>query len=203
MLRDIKLLENTLIFDQVIENSSLFDRPVNCFDIVELVTQESIENSLIFTDNAVKRKGLKIVVPYLIVGETNPCTVNYESTNDLKIIITDNTRMPLVGYRLELIYFGIKYGTYISNDLNQPMSKTYSDENGVVLIENVPNGNYTVRIYQGNTLVSETLVNTFREVNYLVTDIVHFPVWILIFGGISVIILLIGLALYFNYMKRS
>jgi len=202
-LRDITLIENTIISDQVIRNSSLFERPVNYFDVIEFVTQESIENSLIFTDNAVKRKGLKITIPYLIIGETNPCTVNYDATSDLKIIITDNIRMPLVGYRVELIYFEKKYGTYISNDLNQPMAKTYSDENGVVLIENVPNGNYTLRIFQGITLISETLINTFREVNYLVTDILHFPLWILIFGGISGFIFLIGLVYYFNYMKRS
>lgn len=202
-LKNIKLIEKTIIYDQVIRNNSLFERPVNYFDIVELVTQESIENSLIFTDNAVKRKGLKLTVPYLIVGETNPCTVNYDATSDLKIIVSDSTRMPLVGYRVELIYFGIKYGTFISNDLIQPMTATYSDENGEVMIENVPNGNYTVRIYQGDTLVFEKLVNTFREVNYLVTDIVHFPLWILIFGGFCGILLLIGLALYFNYKKRS
>jgi hypothetical protein len=202
-LHKIKLLENTIIYDQVLDNNSLFERPVNYFDIVELVTQESIENSLIFTDNAVKRKGLEIVVPYLIVGETNPCTVNYDATNDLQIIITDSIRMPLVGYRVELIYFGLKYGTFISNDLTQPMTAMYSDENGEVLIENVPNGNYTVRIYQGNTIVFETRVNTFREVNYLVTNIVHFPLWIIIFGGICGFILLIGLVFYFNYMKRS
>ncbi|NVM17724.1 MAG: hypothetical protein HWN80_08405 [Candidatus Lokiarchaeota archaeon] len=210
-LRDITLIENTIILDQVqkddrdkpIGNSSLFERPLNCYDVVTSITQGTIENSLIFTDNAVKRKGLKLVVPYLIVGESNPCSVNYYATNDLKIILTDNTRMPLVGYRIELLYFGKSYGTYISNDLNQPMTKIYSDENGVVLVENVPNGNYTVKIYQGNTLISESLINTFREVNYFITDIIHFPLWILIFGGISGILLLIGLVFYFNYLKRS
>lgn len=202
-LRDITLIENTIISDQVISNSSLFERPVNFYDVIVFVTQETIENSLVFTENAVKRKGLKLIVPYLIVGETNPCSVNYNAANDLKIIITDNIRMPLVGYRIELIYFEKSYGTYISNDLIQPMANTYSDENGVVLIENVPNGNYTVKIYQGNALISETLINTFREVNYFTTDVLHFPLWILIFGGINGILLLIGLVFYFNYMKRS
>ncbi|NVM44206.1 MAG: carboxypeptidase regulatory-like domain-containing protein [Candidatus Lokiarchaeota archaeon] len=202
-LSDVILIEKTIISDQVIKNSSVFERILNYFDVIEFVTQETIENSLIFTDNAVKTQGLKIVIPYLILGEINPFSINYDATNDLKIIITDNTRMPLVGYRVELIYYGKKYGTYISNDLNQPMAKTYSDENGLALIENVPNGNYSVRIYQGNTLISETLINTFREVNYFITDIPHFPLWILIFGGISGLIFLIGLVFYFNYMKRS
>jgi len=202
-LRDVTLIENTIISDQVISNSSVFERPVNYYDVIVFVTQETIENSLVFTENAVKRKGLKIIVPYLIVGETNPCLLNYYALNDLKIIITDNIRMPLVGYRIELIYFGKKYGTYISNDLIQPMAKTYSDENGEILIENVPNGNYTVKVYDGNTLIAETLINTFREVNYFRTDVFHFPLWILIFGGISGIVFLIGLVFYYNNKKRS
>jgi len=202
-LRDVTLIENTIISDQVISNSSVFERPVNYYDVIVFVTQETIENSLVFTENAVKRKGLKIIVPYLIVGETNPCLLNYYALNDLKIIITDNIRMPLVGYRIELIYFGKKYGTYISNDLIQPMAKMYSDENGEILIENVPNGNYTVKVYDGNTLIAETLINTFREVNYFRTDVLHFPLWILIFGGISGIVFLIGLVFYYNNKKRS
>jgi len=210
-LRDITLIENTIILDQVqkdnehqaIGNSSLFERPVNCYDVIVFVTQETVENSLVFTENAVKRKGLKLIIPYLIVGETNPCLLNYYALNDLKIIITDNIRMPLVGYRIELIYFGIKYGTYISNDFIQPMAKAYSDENGEILIENVPNGNYTVKVYDGNTLIAETLINTFREVNYFQTDVLHFPLWILIFGGLSGILLLIGLVFYFNNKKHS
>ncbi len=202
-LRDVTLIENTIISDQVISNSSVFERPVNYYDVIVFVSQETIENSLVFTENAVKRKGLKITIPYLIVGETNPCFVNYYALNDLKIIITDYIRMPLVGYRIELIYFGKKYGTYISNDFIQPMAETYSDENGEILIENVPNGNYTVKVYQGNTQIAETLINTFREVNYFRTNVLHFPLWILIFGGISGFLLLIGLVLYFNYKKRS
>ena len=202
-LSDITLIEKTITSDQVIKNSSVFRRELNYFDVIEVVTQETIENSLIFTDNAVKMQGLKIIVPYLILGEINPCSINYEATNDLKIIITDNTRMPLVGYRVELEYYGKKYGTYISNNLNQPMAKTFTDENGLALIKNVPNGNYTVRIYQGETLISEKLINTFREINYFITDVPHFPLLILIFGGISGILFLLGLVIYFNYMKRS
>jgi hypothetical protein len=202
-LRDVTLLENTIIADQVVKNYSIFERHVDYFDIVEFITQETIENSLIFTENAVKRKGLELVIPYLIVGETNPCFINYQANNDLRIIITDNIRMPLAGYRVELFYFGKKYGTYISNDLIQPMAQTYSDENGAVLIENVPNGNYTVRIYQGNILISESLINTFREINYFQTDVIHFPFWILIFGGTTAVLFLIGLVSYFNNKKRS
>ena len=204
ILKDITLVESTIIVDQIISNSSLFERNVNVFDEIVSITQKTIENSLIFTKNAVKRKGLKIFIPYMITGETNPCSLKYSATNDLKIIITDSIRMPLVGYRIELNYYGKNYGTYMSNDFNQPMAYAYSDENGEILIENVPNGNYTVKVYQGTVLITEFQINTFREVNYLITDVFHFPLWILIFGGINGILILLGLLLYFrNYRYKG
>jgi len=204
ILKNITLVESTIIVDQIISNSSLFDRNVNVFDEIISIGQETIENSLIFTKNAVKRKGLNLVIPYLIAGETNPCSLKYSATNDLKIVITDSIRMPLVGYRIELKYYGKNYGTYISNNFTQPMASAYSDENGEILIENVPNGNYTVKVYQGTVLITELQINTFREVNYLITDVIHFPLWILIFGGISVILILLGLLLYFkNYRYKG
>jgi hypothetical protein len=202
-LNNITLIEKTITIDQVIGNSSLFDRPVNYFDVILSITQTSIEHSLIFTENAVKRKGLRLTIPYLILGETNPFLLKYDATNDLKIIITDNIRMPLIGYRIELIYYGKIFGTYISNDLTQPMAPAYSDENGEILIENVPNGNYTVIIYQDNVIIMDVLINTFSEINYISTNVPYFPLWILIFGSINGALILIGLIIYLNHKKRS
>jgi len=202
-LKNVTLIESTIIISQVISNSSLFDRPVNYFDVILSITQTSIEHSLIFTENAVKRKGLRLTIPYLILGETNPFLLKYDATNDLRIIITDNIRMPLIGYRIELIYFGKIFGTYISNDLTQPMAPAYSDENGEILIENVPNGNYTVKIYQDNVIIMDVLINTFSEVNYISTNVPYFPLWILIFGCINGALILIGLIIYLNHKRRS
>ncbi len=202
-LKNVTLIESTITINQVISNSSLFDRPINFFDVIVSITQSSIEYSLIFTENAVKRKGLRLTIPYLIVGETNPFLLKYDATNDLKIVITDNIRMPLIGYRIELLYFGKVFGTYISNDLTQPMAPAYSNENGEILIENVPNGNYTVKIYQDNVIIMDALINTFSEVNYVSTNVPYFPLWILIFGCINGALILIGLIIYFNHKRRS
>jgi hypothetical protein len=202
-LTNVSLIESTITINQVISNSSLFDRPVNFFDVILSITQSSVEYSLIFTENAVKRKGLRLTIPYLIVGETNPFLLKYDATNDLKIVITDNIRMPLIGYRIELLYFGKVFGTYISNDLTQPMAPAYSNENGEILIENVPNGNYTVKIYHDNVIVMDALINTFSEVNYISTNVPYFPLWILIFGSINGALTLIGLIIYFNHKRRS
>ena len=204
ILKNIELIESTIIVDQIISNSSIFERNVNVYDEIVSITQETIENSLIFTKNAVKRKGLKLFIPYMIAGEKNPFSLKYSAINDLKIVLTDNIRMPLVGYRVELIYYGKNYGTYISNDFNQPMAYAYSDENGEILIENVPNGNYTVKVSQGTVVITEFQINTFREVNYLVTNIIHFPLWILIFAGINGILILLGILFYFkNYRNKD
>jgi len=202
-LTNVSIIENTITVNQVISNSSLSDRPVNFFDVIVFITQASNDYSLIFTENAVKRKGLRLTIPYLILGETNPFLLKYDATNDLKIIITDNIHMPLIGYRIELLYFGKVFGTYISNDLNQPMAPAYSNENGEILIENVPNGNYTVKIYQDNVIIMEALINTFSEVNYINTNVPYFPLWILIFGCINGALVLIGLVIYFNHKRRS
>lgn len=202
-LENVTLIESTITADQVISNSSLFKRVVNYYDVIVSVTQETIENSLIFTENAVKRKGLKLTIPYLILGETNPFLLKYDATNDLKIIITDNIRMPLNGYRIELLYFGKVFGTYISNDLTQPMAPAYSNENGEILIENVPNGNYTVKIYKDNVIIMDALINTFSEVIYISTNVPYFPLWILISGSINGALILIGLIIYFNNKRRS
>ncbi len=202
-LKNVSLIESTITINQVISNSSLFDRPVNYFDVILSITQSSIEYSLIFTESAVKRKGMGLKIPYLILGETNPFMVKYDATSDLNIVITDNIRMPLNGYRIELLYFGKVFGTYISNNLTQPMAPAYSNENGEILIENVPNGNYTVKIYQDNVILRDALINTFSEVNYVSTNIPYFPLWILIFGSLNGALILIGLIIYFNYKKRS
>ena len=202
-LKNVSLIESTIIINQIISNSSLFGRPVNYFDVIVSITQSSIEYSLIFTENAVKRKGLRLTIPYLILGETNPFLLKYDATNDLKIVITDNIRMPLIGYRIELLYFGKVFGTYISNDLTQPMAPAYSNENGEILIENVPNGNYTVKIYQDNIVIMDALINTFSQVNYINTKIPYFPLWIIVFGGINGVLVLFGLIIYFNHKRRS
>lgn len=202
-LKNVSLIENTITINQIISNSSLFDRPINYFDVIVSITQSSIDYSLIFTENAVKRKGLRLTIPYLILGETSPFLLKYDATNDLKIIITDNIRMPLIGYRIKLLYFGKVFGTYISNDLTQPMAPAYSNENGEILIENVPNGNYTVKIYQDNVIIMDAIINTFSEVNYINTKVLYFPLWILVFGGINGALILIGLIIYFNHKRRS
>ena len=203
VLSNLYIYEQTIIIDQVISNTSLFERNVLVFDINITIIEEDLKNSLIITKNSIKKKGLKIFIPFLIEGECNPFIIKYNADNDLKIIIADNIYMPISGITVEFYYYGKAYGTYISNERVLPISPILSDENGEVILNGVPNGNYTLKLYQNNQLLIETTIDTFTPVNYIATEIVHFPLWIMIFGLINGILFLIGYISYYKYKKRS
>ena len=195
-LENLYIFESTITIDQVTSNSSLFNRNVNVFDANVTVIQEVLERSLIFTKNSVKKQGLRIVLPFIIKGETVPFTIKYRTSNDLRLIIIDSIRMPLTGMRIELFFYDKPYGTYISNELDQPMAPAFSDQNGEVIIKDVPNGNYKLKVFQNNQVLLETQVSSLKEVNYITTDIFHFPTIIVVFSIIFGTIFLIGIIFY-------
>lgn len=201
LLKYIMIYEDTIIVDQVISNSSLFRRNVQYYDLNISNVKEEFQESLIFTRGAVKKLGLRIILPYLVVGETSPIIITYDAFNDLIIRITDNINMPLVGVTVELYYYQKSYGTYISNDLNQKMSPLFTNENGEVVIRNVPIGNYIVRIYDTSRFIKEATVSTYNEINAVKTDEIHFPLVILVFLAISIIFILLGLISYIQNKK--
>ncbi|MFW9945787.1 MAG: hypothetical protein ACFFDX_03045 [Candidatus Odinarchaeota archaeon] len=203
ILKYLMIYEKTIILDQVYTNSSLFQRKVSYYDLNLTQIEEKFRESLIFTKNSIKKQGLKIILPYLIVGETNPVMFKYDANNFLLIKVTDNINMPLIGVDLVLYYYQKQYGTYISNDLIQPMAPVSTNENGEAVIRNLPNGNYTVMIYEDGRLIKESTVNTYQKFNYIASDELHFPLVIVIFAAISGVFIFIGAILYINYKKHQ
>ncbi|MFX0104775.1 MAG: hypothetical protein ACFE75_04740 [Candidatus Hodarchaeota archaeon] len=193
-LKHISFYEPTIYFDQLIKdqfgklfsNYSLFERNFALFQL---------------NTSATGKKGLQVFVPYLIVGETCPFVIKYKTFQNLKVIITDNIKMPLVGANLEIFYFGQKFGTYISNNRVQPIPAGPTNEGGEIVLSNVPHGNYTIRVYHSGEFLIESATSTYNVVNYIYTDYPHFPLWILIFGIINGIILIIGVVFYLKYRK--
>ena len=198
ILKNVKIFEETVSFEQVISASSLFRRPVLYVEINVSEYEEELKNSLIFHEFATKRQGIRITLPYMIQGEICPTIIKYETTNDLKIVVTDNIGMPLGNYEVRLYYYGEKFGTYISDDETQPLGPLITDQFGEVLVKDAPNGNYTVKIFpkDSENMVVETEVSVFVDINYVKTSVIHFPILILIFGGITGIILILGLKIY-------
>ncbi|MBA7541350.1 hypothetical protein ES705_33662 [subsurface metagenome] len=185
-LENVVFYEPAIYFEEVINTYSLFNR-----DVLFVDANNSISNRL----------GLNVTIPYLFVGETCPFSIEYFTFQKLKIVITDNIKMPLVGAKIEVFHFGVIYGTYISNKTIQPIIPLKSDENGQIVLYNVPRGNYTIRVYWEGRFVKEASISTFNEINYVYTSIIHSPLWIIIFGGIIGIILILGAIFYLKYKK--
>ncbi|MFX0043448.1 MAG: hypothetical protein ACFE8L_11090, partial [Candidatus Hodarchaeota archaeon] len=172
--------------DEVVRANSLFDRDVLYF-----------EENITYNGD----RWLKVELPYMVVGETCPFSVNYKALHRLRIIVTDNIKMPIMGLTLRIYYFNLNYGTYISNNRTQPIGPLKTNENGEVSINNILKGNYTVEVYQHGDLIIRTNVSTYNEVNYIYTNIMHIPIWILIFGSINAFILILGVIVYLKNKK--
>ncbi|MFX0070634.1 MAG: hypothetical protein ACFFAO_06045 [Candidatus Hermodarchaeota archaeon] len=192
----VYIIDETISYNQVEEATSQFGRIINYEEVNVTEFEEDIEYSLIFSENATKRAGIMITLPYIIKNEVCPFTIKYETVQDLRVIITDNIRMPIQGLDVEIYYFGELYGSYISKDDHQPIGKTITNENGEIFVKNVPNGNYTIKIYQGETEIKEAEVSSYLEINYVITQVIHFPFIILIYSSISGLIFWLGLRTY-------
>ncbi|MFX1410197.1 MAG: carboxypeptidase-like regulatory domain-containing protein [Promethearchaeota archaeon] len=182
----ISIFEPSISPKQVLSADSLFEREVLFFE--KNIT-------------AIGDKGLRVELPYMIKGEICPINIRYTATHTLRIIIFDNIKMPVVGLKVLVYYYNKSYGTYISNTQIQPIAPLKTNENGEVRLKNVPNGNYTVEVYQHGKLITRTNVSTYNEINYIYTNIIHIPIWILIFGTINGSFLIIGIIFYIKNKK--
>ncbi|MHA2391492.1 MAG: hypothetical protein ACXAEX_05955 [Promethearchaeota archaeon] len=186
LLRNVKFHEPTINFEQVISNFSLFER-----DFRYSIANDTVPGDL----------GIYYTIPYLYVGETCPSSLRYITIQDLRIVITDSIKMPLIGANVEILYYGTSYGTYMSNDQVQPIPLGRTNENGDLVIEDVPSGNYSVLVFYQNSFIKQVNISTDKEINFIYTDVFHFPLWILIFGTVNGIVVLVGVLFYLKNKK--
>ncbi|MFX1312541.1 MAG: hypothetical protein ACFFHD_08010 [Promethearchaeota archaeon] len=185
-LKSISFYEPSILFENMISAFSLFEREI---DFYYLNTSTPGETRLI------------VNAPYLIRGETCPFTLKYETSTTLNIIVTDIIHMPLIGAEVKLYYHNKEYGTFISSNRVQPISLGKTNDNGEIILNDVIIGNYTVRVYYRNSFIKEDSVNTYKENNFVRTNIPHFPLWIVVFGLLNGIILIIGFVFYLKSKK--
>lgn len=182
----LSIYEPATSAEDILSTNSLFEREVLYFS----------EN---ISDNGGVR--LNIEAPYMVVGETCPFSVIYFAVDRLRIVVTDNIKMPIMGLKVLIYYYNVSYGTYISNYRTQPTAPLKTNENGEVTLNNVPKGNYTVEVYQHGNLIIRTTASTDNEINYIYTNIMHIPIWILVFGSINGFFLIIGIIIYLKSKK--
>ncbi|KKN54996.1 hypothetical protein LCGC14_0586770 [marine sediment metagenome] len=180
-LENVVIYEPGIYYEQVLNTYSLFERDIEFFEA---------------NTSMIGKIGLAVKIPYIYVNETCPFSVKYETDHVLRIVITDKIKMPLVGARVEIFFFTMRYGTYVSNQHIQPIDPGLTDENGQIVLNDVPIGNYTVKVYWEGKFVKEASVNTFKETNFVYTSVPHFPIWILVFGIVNVITITVGFMFY-------
>ena len=189
----LMIQESSINKDQVIASECLFEnRDVYGFEY----NRSRWESPDYISDNPRERFWLNISLPYFIKNEVCPFSIQYNATEDLVVRIYDNIGMPLVGLEVVVDYQDEPYGTFISNDQCQPLSSQTTDINSEIIVKNVPMGDYIIHIYQYGLYQGTFTVNSYVEINYITSGIVHFPAWLLIFGLINLSILAIGYNLY-------
>lgn len=202
-LKFAKIEERTISIDQVVDTNSLFNREINYIGRNFTEFQEEVEDSLVFTEKVIQKRGLEITLPYLLLNETCPFIIKYQPSEDLRVIITDNIRMPLRNIEVEIQYYGKTYGSYISKEQVQPTSKTITDNNGEIFIKNVPSGDYTLLVFQQGKQIEKATVLAYKQINYVITDITHYPVVILSFLIPSSVLIILGVLVYLFYKKKE
>ncbi|MFX1273516.1 MAG: hypothetical protein ACFFBP_20970 [Promethearchaeota archaeon] len=201
---DLEIFERTITSEQVLATSILFDSPFKRNLLYSDANVSDWEDEPTFlTDNDRESRGINITLPFLIKNEICPFIIKYSATENLTVRILDNIGMPLVGLDVVVNYYGKPFGTYISNNRIQPISTQSTDINAEFIIDNVPNGEYLIQIYMFGIYQGEYTINSYADVNYIKTSIVHFPLWILIFGLINLSVLALGYKFYKNKKKRQ
>lgn len=136
---------------------------------------------------------------HIFKGEIDKITVKYFATHTLEFIVADAIKVPLTGYTVNVYYGGLLFGTRMNAYFTYPGSQKTTNDQGQIIIRNVPVGNFTIELLDANGVPIENLtansLHSFSE-NLLVSSVPHIPSIISIFGGLSLGILLIGLFLY-------
>lgn len=191
--------ENSFNNDQITDKSCLFEERNSLLYTINYNRSLWEEDPDYISDNPREREWTNISLPYFIKNEICPLVIRYNATEDLAIRIYDNIGMPLIGLEVVVDYQDKPFGTYISKDQSQPFSSQTTDINAEIVINSVPLGEFVIHIYQYGLYQGTFTVNSYVEVNSITTGIIHFPVWILIFGLINLFILALG----YNFYRKN
>ena len=114
----------------------------------------------------------------------------------VNLLIVDKTQVPVNGAQIKLYYDNVSFGTVMSNTITLEYPLFTTNFQGQITIKDLPMGNYTVAIYYHGQFIQNSTANTTLAINHINTQIPHFPYWILIFTGISVIFAIAGFVYY-------
>ncbi|MHA1796655.1 MAG: hypothetical protein ACTSUK_11130 [Promethearchaeota archaeon] len=203
------LNDTTIYFDDLNEDrddriSSALNREVVVIDMNRSTGQPSGtiisgNETLEYIDGiSMLISGESYLTPYLLFkDEVDIITVKYQATRDLNLVITDNTKTPIAGVKMNIYLANHRFGSKMSVYENLPYPSKTSDNTGRIVVYGVPSGDYTIEILdsEGNPLQNLT-ASSLQAENQLVTQIPHFPLIIIIFSAVSVTSIIAGIIIY-------
>ncbi|MBN1800185.1 MAG: hypothetical protein JW891_01685 [Candidatus Lokiarchaeota archaeon] len=196
----VKIFERSISYNQNVTASSQFGREV----IIQNASVEDwVENPHYISSNKLEKWGLNITLPYMILGETCPITIEYVPSQDLHVKVTDNIGMPISGLQIVVYYCGQPYGSYMSQNTSQSLSTQTTDIRSEIFIGNVPNGDFTIDVYWLGTHQGSYTVSSYKSINLVSTPIFHFPTWLIVLGVFSTALLGAGYVLYKKNKKMA
>jgi hypothetical protein len=133
---------------------------------------------------------------YLVYGETDRISLYYKSKYTLNLVIADKAQIPIQNVKLVVYYQDVPYGSVITSTEVYQLAPQYTDSLGQVVINEVPYGNFTLGVYYYNNFIQNISASSSISLNFLVTEIPHFPTWIIIYASISLVFVLSGLKIY-------
>ncbi|MEJ2278304.1 MAG: hypothetical protein P8Y70_11245 [Candidatus Lokiarchaeota archaeon] len=190
LVKYVSFLDLDIWYDEVVSTYSQYNRQFSYIDA----------NDSIHTDVT---KGIEITLPYLIKGEVCPISIRYKANQNLRIIVRDNINTPVYNVKVRLLYYGREFGTFVSRNWTQPTSPLITDQNGEIILKNVPRGNYSLDVLYNNKIIKTQTVDTTINPNIVPTNIPHFPLIFLIFISISGIIFASGAIVYIFNKRRN
>lgn len=133
---------------------------------------------------------------YLVYGETDRISIQYKSKYTLNLVITDKAQIPVRDVQLVIYYQDVLYGTVMSATQTFQIAPQFTDSLGQAVIKEVPYGNFTISVYYFNNFIENVTANSTTALNFLVTQIPHFPIWVIIYASISLVFAISGLKIY-------
>jgi hypothetical protein len=132
----------------------------------------------------------------LYYGETDIVTISYSASRSLDLTIMDQINTPIQGAEIRVFYSNVSYGTVMSSEINHPISPKFSDVNGQISIPDMPYGNFTIEVYFNGEHIGSYSATTTAFMNYIFTQIPHFPTTVLIFIFSSLAFVALGFIIY-------
>jgi hypothetical protein len=197
MISHFKFNESSIPFEDKISLLSTFERPLTSSNMNYSSAARISGTTFTFGTSG-------STFYFLVKGEIDIITIRYHSERQLNIIIVDQVSVPVMNAEIRLFYGSsdILFGTIMSKSQNYPIAAKYTDNQGQIILKDLPSGSYKISIYFNGVFVQNSTVSSSDSLSYIETSIPHFPTWTVVFSSLCAVFIISGLKII-KKNKRS